>query len=254
MKKLLCDLGNSRLKLGVSDDASDGNHITGYVSQACDRNAGHADYAQLLKSVKDTAHLSDQFNTVWVSSVRDDKADVALSGAVREVFDAETHFARPQFDAFNMSSDYDAEAIGVDRFLALLGARPSQEKAHIIVDCGTAITIDFVDAQGHHHGGYIVPGIRAMQESLSAGTARLPDVSAADAGAADGVPRDTRAAIAQGCALALWHALDGMTREWRMAHDARVIATGGNAPLMIRDGWIERPYLVLEGLARYSIK
>src|SRR5690606_40507485 len=62
-----------------------------------------------------------------------------------------------------------------------------------VVDCGTTITFDVVAPDGAHEGGFIVPGLRLLQDSLAARTAALAGVSAAP-GSAPG--RSTAEAIA----------------------------------------------------------
>lgn len=64
------------------------------------------------------------------------------------------------------------ERLGVDRWLALLAAF-NQYGAACIVDVGSAVTVDVVDAQGQHLGGYIVPGLRLLQDSLLRNTDRV---------------------------------------------------------------------------------
>jgi type III pantothenate kinase len=65
------------------------------------------------------------------------------------------------------------EKLGVDRWLAILAAKAHTPGASIIVDCGSAITVDLVTAQGEHLGGYIAPGLRLMREALGANTSAI---------------------------------------------------------------------------------
>lgn len=67
-----------------------------------------------------------------------------------------------------------ASQLGVDRWLALLGAYSLYpNKNLIIVDSGTATTIDILSADGQHHGGWILPGVDMMQTSLLTNTAQI---------------------------------------------------------------------------------
>jgi len=63
-----------------------------------------------------------------------------------------------------------AETLGVDRWLAIVGAAHSYGKPVVIWDLGTATTLDAVDAEGQHLGGYIFPGPATMLEALRSGT------------------------------------------------------------------------------------
>ncbi len=65
---------------------------------------------------------------------------------------------------------------GVDRLLAAAGAWTLAKQAVIVVDAGTAITVDFVDGEGTFHGGAIAPGVGLMLEALATGTDALPSI------------------------------------------------------------------------------
>ena len=62
------------------------------------------------------------------------------------------------------------EKLGVDRWLAILAAKANTSSSCVIVDCGSAITVDLVTSQGEHLGGYIAPGLRLMRDALSSKT------------------------------------------------------------------------------------
>ncbi|MDR5903266.1 type III pantothenate kinase [Halomonas icarae] len=73
-------------------------------------------------------------------------------------------------EALGVTNGYEEpERLGVDRWLGVL-AGYQQVGACCAVDCGSAITIDFVLPGGRHLGGYILPGLRLMKESLKLGT------------------------------------------------------------------------------------
>jgi len=63
------------------------------------------------------------------------------------------------------------EKLGADRWFALLGYRSEAHNNCMIIDAGTAMTIDWMDASGQHLGGWIVPGRRLMHESMHQKTA-----------------------------------------------------------------------------------
>jgi len=65
------------------------------------------------------------------------------------------------------------EKLGVDRWLAILAAKSKTSFSSVIVDCGSAITVDLVTSQGEHLGGYIAPGLSLMRESLSTKTTAI---------------------------------------------------------------------------------
>jgi len=70
----------------------------------------------------------------------------------------------------------DVSRLGIDRWLAMLAAYRRAGGACMIIDSGTAFTIDVLDAQGLHLGGYIIPGLKLMRSSLESSTSiRLSD-------------------------------------------------------------------------------
>ncbi len=65
------------------------------------------------------------------------------------------------------------DRLGVDRWLAMLGARRHSQHAVLVVDAGTALTIDLMNANNEHQGGYIVPGVQMAQNALFNNTAKI---------------------------------------------------------------------------------
>ncbi len=124
-----------------------------------------------------------------------------------------------------------AATVGADRLLDALGAYSRAKSACIVIDAGTAITVDFVDGEGTFHGGAIGPGVEMMFRSLHEGTAALPLVTA---GASPPLPtfgKDTAGAITLGvrsAARGMAHLLIDRYAEFYRAYP-RVIATGGDA-------------------------
>jgi type III pantothenate kinase len=137
----------------------------------------------------------------------------------------------------------DHTLLGVDRWLAMIGAYHEVRGACVVADIGTAATVDVVAADGRHRGGYIVPGPRLMVASLLEGTRDLASFHASSPPGGDASFADnTRDAIERGCrvALAAWIA--------RCCSDARAVL--GTVPeLLLTGGAVEEvtPYLELPG-------
>jgi type III pantothenate kinase len=147
-------------------------------------------------------------------------------------------------------------ALGADRFAALVGARARERGAVLVVDAGTAMTVDALAADGTFLGGMIVPGYRLMLESLARGTAELP---LAGGGYAE-LARDTDAAIVSGALHALAGAVERGLRALREAGGAdapALLLTGGDAdrlaPCLVAAAPRRAPQLVLEGLVVLAI-
>lgn len=124
--------------------------------------------------------------------------------------------------------------LGIDRWLATLAAKTIRQHAYpaIIVDAGTAITIDVLSADGDHIGGYIVPGLAMQVQSLGQHTHKVrvdnPQWSAV------GIGKNTQDCVSHG-ALAAIVALIKQTKQALEAEAGLPVVmylTGGDAPLI----------------------
>jgi type III pantothenate kinase len=150
--------------------------------------------------------------------------------------------------AFGVHNAYQQpEKLGVDRWLALIAARNFYQGHACIVDCGTAITVDLIDADGQHQGGLISPGLTLMKKSLAEGTEALQfQETSHDAGLAN----YTEAAIYNGTLAAAAGLIEHVLA--RQANVPQVILTGGDAGVIAARLSIKPVIdadLVLRGLA-----
>lgn len=145
---------------------------------------------------------------------------------------------------------------GVDRFAALVAARAACA-AHpvVVIDAGTALTLDVLDAQGVHRGGWIMPGLRMMLHSLAHNTALLGEV------AMQGVEQSclpqsaTLPAISSGVRCML---VGGVRQALEVAVEClgntpQVLLCGGDAPMLLEHdpaaaAWLHQTNLVMDGL------
>ena len=148
------------------------------------------------------------------------------------------------------------QRVGIDRLAAAAaaaGGKPGAEGA-IIVDCGTAATVDMVAADGRFLGGAILPGPTLMARALAQGTSKLPEVRALEHFDPPALPgRNTREAIAAGIGWGMRGAIAELVARGRLVlgPSAPVILTGGwsRAILPAVPGATEMPDLVLLGIA-----
>jgi len=145
--------------------------------------------------------------------------------------------------------------VGPDRIANAIAAThlyPDQNL--IIVDFGTATTLDIVRAGRDYLGGIILPGLRIQMEALEKNTARLPNVEIVPGG--DLVGRSTVECIQSGLYFGNRASIRGLTREIRQdvfeGQPALVIATGGFSRLFESEQLFDvmLPDLVLIGLER----
>jgi type III pantothenate kinase len=143
------------------------------------------------------------------------------------------------------------QEVGADRVLNAIAAHVRHTGAVIVIDFGTATTLDVVTGGGDYLGGVICPGPRLGGEALSARAARLPPVDLQVPPRVIG--RNTIDSIRSGLLHGHAAMVDGLVRriEAELGVATTVIATGGLAPvvgpLMDRLDGIE-PDLTLEGL------
>ena len=119
--------------------------------------------------------------------------------------------------------------LGIDRMVLASGAVLSfPETNRLVVDAGTCITYDFVDADNRYLGGAISPGIRLRYESLHNFTAKLPLLTKSEPG--DFIGNSTAESIHSGVVNGLCNEIDGFINEYRERYsNFIIILTGGDA-------------------------
>ncbi len=141
--------------------------------------------------------------------------------------------------------------LGVDRWLALLAARSLSQSPLLVVDCGSATTLDGMDAAGNHLGGVILPGLRLFPHCLMQNT-EIPAFS--ESGVIDYFATDTSTGIHSGAILATVSSVERMLGMIKRESEVTPICllTGGDAEIVGQHLSIEyqrEPNLVLLGLA-----
>ncbi len=127
----------------------------------------------------------------------------------------------------------DAQAIGVDRVCAAAAAYDKIQTACVIVDFGTAVTVDLVDDEGALLGGAILPGPDLQLTALAEHTAQLPKVAPAVPETPYG--RNTTEAMQAGVCRGLAGAVRGLVEGYATSLNRwpQVVATGGDLELMM---------------------
>jgi type III pantothenate kinase len=150
---LLIDAGNTRIKWRYQGDG-------GVVHRG---GCAHADVAAqqwpavgraLVASVHDNPGLHQQLQQQFADRL------VWLSHPLLDYTDFQHCYPNP-------------ERLGVDRWLAMLGARKHSDADVLVVDAGTAMTVDFLLSDNQHEGGFIVPGLTLAQQMLWQNTERV---------------------------------------------------------------------------------
>jgi type III pantothenate kinase len=189
---------------------------------------------------------------IVIASVNDPLARTLIAGieraSGREVYRVGEDVPVP------IGQQLDPETLtGVDRLLNAAAAFDTLKQACVVVDAGTAVTVDFVDGQGTFHGGAIAPGASLQLQSLHQHTALLPELTFREPDH-EAFGRNTAQAMYQG----VFHGIRGMVQrlveQYAEAYGAypMVVATGGDAQTLFHDEpLIDRivPDLTLMGIA-----
>lgn len=147
--------------------------------------------------------------------------------------------------------------IGADRLANVVAGFSHYRRALIIVDCGTAITLNCVSARGKFLGGVITPGVETARDALVLATAKLPKVALKKPRCVMG--KDTQTHIQSGILYGYAGLIDRLVTllAKEMKTKPTVIATGGHAHLLAplaRTIQKVHPYLTLEGIRFISEK
>jgi type III pantothenate kinase len=137
------------------------------------------------------------------------------------------------------------ERLGSDRWAALIAAWRRMQRACLVVNCGTATTVDALSASGEFLGGLILPGVTLMQQSLLHNAAQLKDVE----GRLQDFPRNTADAIHSGVLRAT---LGAIQHQYALLGEGGGCVLSGGAAQQIQ-AYLGMPVervdnLVLEGL------
>lgn len=237
------DIGNSRLKWRT---------LSAGDSQLIDE--GHStELDQLL-----TEHKAKYPKFVRFCNVRDRELSEQLCAWSLSNWNLEAAEAKVSRECAGLRINYlDESRLGVDRWLAMLAALnfnndDGSDRATLIVDSGTAFTLDSISATGNHLGGYILPGLKLMRSSLVNNTGiRLAESANSDSIA---LGNSTEEAVLNGI-LATFSAL--IEKQYaaleKTGETPRVLFSGGDAGLLndlvdLKETEIV-PNLVLDGLA-----
>lgn len=124
-----------------------------------------------LNELQSSLPLDLVISSARACSVRADSTLQDVAGWVRQRWDIELRIAQVSTSCGGVTNSYaDVSRMGIDRWLAMVAAFSQARGACIVVDAGTALTIDLLNADGNHRGGYILPGLNMMADALEQNT------------------------------------------------------------------------------------
>lgn len=245
---LAIDCGNTRVKWGLRDPCA----VPGGPPHGHGAEAGRW-HAQGVRLLADLWRLEEDWSQIEhpvciaIANVAGAGARDALLRALSR-FKAEPHWVMAMASQCGVTNGYaDPSQLGADRWAALIGAWHLHRGPSLVVNAGTATTIDMLSSDGLFRGGLIMPGIGLMKKALAENTARLPLAG----GDFAEEPRNTADAIESGCVHAQAGAIERMFAK--LGAGAVCLLSGGAAPKVVNHLSIPLRMvenLALEGLAR----
>jgi type III pantothenate kinase len=240
---MVLNLGNSRLGIGTFSAGS-----LEHVEHAPVASKG--DWGPLINRA--WQRIANRASPAVAGASVNPKLDDELETLVLKLTNRPIQWVGEELDLPVVVKTAEPTRTGVDRILNVAAAFEQLGKGCVVVDAGTAITIDCCGEKGEFLGGAIAPGVGMMLDALHEKTAELPRVEFAVPTAAYG--NSTETAICQG----VYHAIRGLVRDFvenyavGLGSWPEVIATGGDARVLF-EGWdvihAVSPELTLYGIA-----
>ena len=148
------------------------------------------------------------------------------------------------------------QRLGIDRLLGAFAARKRFQSAIILVDAGSAITVDWVCPEGIYGGGVILPGLRLQSQALARGTDALPEINWDNDSVISTPSRNTVDAIRNGILASVIGGIDSLIDRYLdgagiLSEQTAIVLTGGDAATLgryLRHRHDHIPNLVCRGL------
>ena len=239
---LLIDFGNSRCKWANLDNNAllEVNAYIYHSEDSIDRAC------EVVEQI-----CFDSIQQIHIVSVLGDAFEKEFNSQVNKLSGIDIIFHTSQSNGFGVVLTYaNPLNYGADRYAALIAAHNKAAGGKIIIDCGTATTIDVIDANGKHLGGLIIPGVGLMCSALAnkASGIAMPK----QANPISLFNEDTADAVYSGSVLVLNHGVRGIIQEimGNINQQVTVYVTGGESNMITLTDidYVACPNLVLEGL------
>ncbi len=218
--KLLVDIGNTRTKWALADGQST-------IARGAELNSGLE--SLLLPNIEIDAAIASSVATSFIAE--------RVSSEVLQQAGCKLRFAEVEKSACGLRNNYRVlDKLGVDRWVAAIGAYkryPNQDI--VVIDAGTAVTIDWVSKRGAFEGGVILPGLTLMHDSLVGNAAGI-DSKVSEVSSVIG--KSTEECVNSGAFFGLIGAIDRVVKEIVSARSnssesCRVLVCGGDAEALI---------------------
>lgn len=244
MPKFLFDCGNTCIKFALfTEDKGLSQHQ-------------FIDYSVLHTFVTKLFNLYPMPDEIKISSVTKVERLSTLLAHIAKFTDIPPTIAISQKQALGLINQYDVpETLGVDRWLAMLAAWDIYHEPTLVVDLGTALTIDYITPDGNFEGGLILPGLKSLRDALLKDTAihNIPELPYTSE-----LGHNTSACISSGIHYAIVGSILALHKS--LPHVTSVVLSGGRAqwlkdilePILPKTEYHVHKHLVLEGLLRFQ--
>lgn len=240
--KCLIDFGNSRCKWALQNSGSPlSTDSYRYSSSNTQERVNEVLNVISFKNCSEI-HIVSVLGKEFEQHFKDSISKISSIDPVFHIVETNNHGVKLSYS--------DPSTYGVDRYAAIIAAYHSSQRPTIVIDCGTAITVDAVDEGGNHLGGLIIPGAGLMRSLLVNNAAMIPELEHDHP--VELLNHTTQDALHSGSVLSLRYGLHAIIQEMQdqIEGDAEVYVAGGEIALLgLKDhDYIHRPNLVLEGL------
>lgn len=244
MPKFLFDCGNTCIKFALFTEE---NGLSQHQ---------FIDYSVLHSFVTKLFNLYPMPDEIKISSVTKVERLNTLLADIAEFTALKPTVAISQTDALGLINQYDIpETLGVDRWLAMLAAWDIYHEPALVVDLGTALTIDYITPEGKFEGGLILPGIKSLRDALLKDTAikNIPELPYTSE-----LGHNTSSCISSGIHYAVVGSILALHQS--LPNVKTVVLSGGRAkwlkdilePILPKTEYHVHKHLVLEGLLRFQ--
>ncbi|MEZ5583699.1 MAG: type III pantothenate kinase [Candidatus Competibacteraceae bacterium] len=236
---LLVDVGNSRIKWVICENGRFTRRGALFHRERDQETLAECLWGDLQRPSR-----------VLIANVAGARMAAALSEWIERTWALSAQFVATEAANHGVRNAYpNPGQMGVDRWVAMIGARALTKRACCVVDCGTAITIDALATDGRHLGGVIFPGAQLMREALYRDTRQIP----ASAGEVVLFGSSTQDCVWGGAVHAVAAAIDGITLRMETAANEPFcrLLTGGGAEAvlsLLHNDYRLEPDLLFQGL------
>lgn len=240
---LLIDSGNSLIKWALEKDGmfiTEGECLTSCASSL------HGLWENYAKPAR-----------VIVANVAGEKAAGEIRKAVSALWQLDAEFIASTRNCCGLTNSYHSpRQLGIDRWMAMVAAFQMVDGPVIVVDCGTAVTIDLVKQGGLYAGGVIMPGLMTALRSLEIGTDAIEQINSITSDMTC-VAQSTEDGVIAGVLFCLAGGIERVVQEQTLLSEQRptVVVTGGDEEKLVPYLTIStqlQPALVLQGLQVFA--